>query len=95
MAVDGEIRDYGAGRVFVAEELFGSEGGFVEVDGFGSVSDGEEGGDGGRDGIVRHGWFAPVFLEDILWDSLSWVRFSIVDVGHPSGRACANIPLMR
>jgi hypothetical protein len=26
----------------VAEELFGSEGGFVEVDGFGSVADGEE-----------------------------------------------------
>jgi hypothetical protein len=27
----------------VAEELFGSEGGFVEVDGFGSVADGEHG----------------------------------------------------
>jgi hypothetical protein len=59
-AVDGEIRDYAAGWVFVAEEFFGSEGGFVEVDGFGSVADGEEGGEGGRDGIIRHGWLAPV-----------------------------------
>jgi hypothetical protein len=49
VAVDGEIRDYGAGGVFVAEDLLGSEGGFVEVDGFGSVADGEEGGEGGGD----------------------------------------------
>jgi hypothetical protein len=65
VAVDGEIRDYGAGGVFVAEDLLGCEGGFVEVDGFGSVADGEEGGEGGGDGIVRHGRFAPVPLEHI------------------------------
>ena len=54
VAVDGEIADYGAGWVFVAEELFGSEGGFVEVYGFGSVADGEEWGEGGGDGgVVR------------------------------------------
>ena len=49
VAVDGEIADYGAGRVFVAEEFFGSEGEFVEIDGFGSVADGEEWGEGGGD----------------------------------------------
>ncbi len=60
VAVDGQVRDYGAGGVFEAEDLFGSEGGFVEVDGFGCVADGEEGGEGGGDGIVRHGRLAPV-----------------------------------
>jgi hypothetical protein len=49
VAVDCEVGDYGSGGVFVAEELFGSEGGFVEVYGFGSVADGEEGGEGGGD----------------------------------------------
>ncbi len=33
----------------MAEELFGSEGEFVEVDGFGSVADGEEGSECGGD----------------------------------------------
>jgi hypothetical protein len=65
VAVDGEVGDYGAGGVFEVEDLFGSEGGFVEVDGFGSVADGEEGGEGGGDGGVWHGWFAPVLLEHI------------------------------
>jgi len=65
VAVDGEIRDYGAGRVFVAEDLIGSEGGFVEVDGFGSVADGEEGSEGGWDWIIRHSRIAPVTLEHI------------------------------
>src|SRR5271170_6259220 len=49
VAVDGKIADYACVWVFVAEEFLGSEGGFVEVDGFGSVADGEEGGEGGGD----------------------------------------------
>jgi hypothetical protein len=60
VAVDGEIADYAGGWIFVAEELFGSEGGFVEVDGPGSVADGEERGEGGGDGIIGHGGLAPL-----------------------------------
>jgi hypothetical protein len=57
VAVDGEVGDYGAGGVFVAEDLFGSEGGFVEVDGFGCIADGEEGGEGGGDHGDSFGWW--------------------------------------
>ena len=52
------VIDYRAGRVFVAEELIGSEGGFVEVDGFGSVADGEERGEGGLLWAGAHGSFS-------------------------------------
>jgi hypothetical protein len=75
VAVDGEVGDYGAGWVFVAEDLFGSEGGFVEVDGFGSVADGEEGGEGGGDGIVRHGRLAPVTLSIFENDATAQLGF--------------------
>ena len=45
----------------MSEELFGSEGEFVEVDGFGSVADGEERGEGSGDHEDSFGWVRVVY----------------------------------
>src|SRR6185369_16044448 len=61
-SIDGEVADDSAVFSVVTEDLLGSEGCFVEVDGLCSVAYGEKWDDCGRGGNVRHVRSAPMSL---------------------------------
>jgi hypothetical protein len=79
-SIDGEVGEHGALVVLDAKEFGGSEGGFIKLDGFGGVADGEEGGDGGlwgagalgglRHGGVLFGWLPCLMRDDITCKKL-------------------------